>query len=54
MTRDEAQGFLDRKHSSVDSQGWWIAHEIQGELEWFRVNEQDASLFDSLTGRRCG
>lgn len=50
MTRDEAQGFLDRGHADMDALGWWIAHEIGSELEWFRVTDADAAIFDALTG----
>lgn len=50
MTLTDAQWFLDRGRAQTDVLGWWIAHEIAGELEWFRVTDADADLFDRLTG----
>ena len=47
MTLNEARDFLYRNRAERGLGGLWqIAHEIQGELEWFTVNEHDQALFD--------
>ena len=54
MTRDEAQAFLTRGHAQLGPSGWYIAHEIAGELEWFLVRDEDAAHFDALTDTALG
>ena len=54
MTSDDAKWLLDHGRAQMDSLGWWIAHEIGGELEWFRVNDEDADVFDAIVGVKKG
>lgn len=50
MTESDARWFLERGLAQKDTVlGWCIAHEMGGELEWFRVNEYDADLLDRLS-----
>ena len=49
MTREEAQWFLDKGRADLGPGGWYIAHQVGNDLEWFRVTEQDAAHFDFLT-----
>ena len=49
VTADDARWVLERGLAQKDDVlGWCIAHQIAGELEWYRVNEYDADLLERL------